>query len=205
MAGQAASPRTFSTMTRSTPIGNAAAQARRRLAAGAVDPRPRLFCDRSDQIGHPPGEYAAGSRFGIDGDEKLPGRRRSADKRHNVNRNEPEPPLENSPQHPIHSNDGHLCLRRQHPDCSPCPTRAAWRPRHSLRSCRSPRICIRSHTGWFHHRNQPRRRAVRTGQLAFSLTSSGSSRSCTHKVFRDLRRCDSSSQPQGAWRWAATI
>ena len=30
-------------------------------------------------------------------------------------------------------------------------------------------------------------------------------RSCTHKVFRDFRRCDSSSQPQGAWRWAATI
>ena len=30
-------------------------------------------------------------------------------------------------------------------------------------------------------------------------------RSCTHKVFHDLRRCDSSSQPQGAWRWAATI
>ncbi|MCY4503883.1 MAG: hypothetical protein OXE57_20330 [Alphaproteobacteria bacterium] len=30
-------------------------------------------------------------------------------------------------------------------------------------------------------------------------------RSCTHKVFRDLRRCDSSSQPQGVWRWAATI
>ena len=31
------------------------------------------------------------------------------------------------------------------------------------------------------------------------------SRSCTHKGFRDLGRCDSSSQPQGAWRWAATI
>ena len=30
-------------------------------------------------------------------------------------------------------------------------------------------------------------------------------RSCTHKVFHDLRRCDSSSQPEGVWRWAATI